>query len=98
MTDLSKGVVPITVGFSMLVAALTAGFWFGGRTTNIDYTASTLSAQVTRLETQVTGLALQVQSISLTLAKGPSLPETLALKSDLYKFCLENRELKCPSF
>lgn len=98
MQDLSKGVVPITVGFIMLATALSAGFWFGGRTVNTDFTASSLSAQVTRLETQVNGLALQVQSVSLTLAKGTILPETAALKSDLYKFCVENRELKCPTF
>lgn len=98
MNDLSKGVVPITVGFAMLTVALSAGFWFGGRTVNTDYTASSLSAQVTRLEAQVNGLATQVQSLSLTLAKGPAVPETAALKSDLYRFCIENRELKCPTF
>jgi outer membrane murein-binding lipoprotein Lpp len=98
MNDLSKGVVPITIGFSMLSAALLAGYWFGGRTVNTDFTASSLSAQVTRLETQVNGLASQVQSLSLALARGPATPETVALKSDLYKFCLENREIKCPSF
>ena len=98
MTDLTKGVIPITVGFSMLAAALAVGFWFGGRTVNTDITASSLSAQVTRLETQVNALALQVQSVSIALAKGPSLPEHIASKSDLYKFCLSNRQLTCPSF
>lgn len=96
MTDLSKGSVPIMLVFGMLSTMLAAGYWFGNRSTSTEITNTQLTAQVTRLEAQVLALSGQLQAVSVALAKGPVLPDNVAFKADLFKFCLENRQLKCP--
>lgn len=98
MQDISKGALPIVVVFGMLMTAISAGYWVGGRTQTTELTANSLAAQFTRLETQVTSLSVQVQNLSNSLAKGPPLPENVAFRGDLLKFCIENRQLKCPAF
>lgn len=98
MNDLSKGALPVLVVFGMLASVASAAYWVGGRTQTTELTSASLLAQFTRLETQVSSLSLQVQSISTALAKGTPLPEGVALRADLLKFCIENRQLKCPAF
>lgn len=98
MTDLSKGSVPIILVFGMLSTFLVAGYWLGTRSTTTEIGANQLAAQFSRLEAQVLALSGQMQAISISLAKGPVIPENVASKADLFKFCVENRELKCPAF
>jgi hypothetical protein len=97
VTDLSKGFVPITVLSGILLTSISAAYWFGTRSTSTELTNSQLTQQVTRLEAQVIALGQQMQAFSVSLAKGPAIPDNVAFKADLYKFCIENRTLKCPT-
>lgn len=95
--DISKGFVPITVLFTILMTAIGAAYWFGTQSTSTELTNSQLTQQVTRLEAQVISISQQMQTLSVNMAKPPTLPDNVAFKADLYKFCIENRNLKCPT-
>lgn len=92
MQDLSKGYVPIIIVIAMLGTAVGTGMWLKGNQVQVE----DLSKKVTDLQLQVSTLSASVSQLSLTIAKGPTLPENIAFKADLLRFCLENRELKCP--
>lgn len=92
MSDLSRGYVPIILVCSMIAAALFTGMYFKGNEAQI----SSINTKVGDLSVQVSTLSTAVSQISLAVAKGTPLPDNIAFKADLLRFCVENRELKCP--
>lgn len=95
MGDLTKGYIPMALLITFIVPTLLGvGLYFGKRDSGTDNLASQLAA----LQSQVSSLSTQVGNISVAIAKPPTLPENVAFKADLLRLCVENRQLKCPSF
>lgn len=92
--DLTRGGLPIVLVGGMLVSALMAGMWLQDRTG----ASAASSSSITELKLQVQQLQATVNQISVTLAKPPTLPENVAYKADLLRFCVMNRQLQCPQF
>jgi outer membrane murein-binding lipoprotein Lpp len=92
MQDLSRGYVPIIIVLAMLGTAGATGFWLQSNQSKVE----NISRDVQGLQQQINVLSASVSQLTLSFAKGPSLPENVAYKADLLRFCLENRELKCP--
>lgn len=92
MQDLSKGYVPIVVVISMIATAFGTAFWLRANQAQVE----NVDRRLTELQNQVAQLSSSVAQLTLTLAKGPQLPDNVAYKADLLKFCIHNRELKCP--
>lgn len=94
LSDVSRFGVPITLIGGLLVSVLIAGMWLGKRDTTGELSASNIA----ELKVQVQNLSDQVTQISVSLAKGPTLPESVAYKADLLRFCILNKNLTCPQF
>lgn len=94
MHDISKGYVPVVIMLAALGGALVAGQWINRNEMNV----AGVVKQVTDLQTQVAGLSTQVAQLSIAIAKGPTLPDNIAYKADILRFCVDNRQLKCPNF
>ena len=93
VSDLTKGYVPLAIILTFIIpTAIYVGLYMGKR----DASTDALGGQLTSLQQQVTALTAQVSSIAVTVAKPPTLPENVAYKADLLRFCVENRQLKCP--
>ena len=93
--DLTKGYVPAALIATFVIpTAIYIGLYIGKR----DTTADNMLAQLASLQTQVSSLSTQVSQISVAVAKGPILPENVAYKADLLRFCLANKNLVCPQF
>lgn len=95
LTDLTKGVVPLTL---LLTFIIPTSIYIGLYLQKRDSATEALGGQLAALQTQVSSLSSQVTQISLAVAKGPTLPENVAYKADLLRFCLANKNLVCPSF
>ena len=95
MADLTKGYVPAALVITFIVPTLIfLGIYFGKR----ENAADNLATSITNLSTQVTSLQTQVSQIQVIIAKPPTLPDNVAYRADLLRFCIENRSLKCPTF
>lgn len=95
VSDLTKGYVPFALILTFIIpTAIYLGLYFGKRESSTE----NLVAQLASVQSQISNLTTQVGQISIAVAKGPTLPENVAYKADLLRFCLENRQLKCPSF
>jgi len=94
MQDLSKGYVPIIFVLSIIGTALVTGMWVSAQQADV----RAVSGKVTELQTQLSQISGQVATLSIALAKGQPLPENVAYKADILRFCVENRQLKCPVF
>jgi hypothetical protein len=93
--DLTKGYVPLVLIATFVIpTAIYVGLYLGKR----DTAADNMLAQLAALQTQVSSLSTQVSQISVAVAKGPTLPENVAYKADLLRFCLANKNLICPPF
>ncbi len=92
--DLTRGGLPVVLVGGMLVSALIAGMWIQDRTG----AGAVANSSITELKLQVQQLQATVNQISVNLAKGPTLPENVAYKADLLRFCVMNRQLQCPQF
>lgn len=93
--DLTKGYVPIALVLTFVIPTLLyVGAYFARR----DSSTENLASQMASLQSQVASLSTQVGNISVAIAKPPTLPENVAFKADLLRLCLENKNLKCPSF
>ena len=92
-SDLTKGYVPLALILTFIIpTAIYVGLYIGKR----DAGSEALGTQLSSLQQQVTALTAQVSSIAVTVAKPPQIPENVAFKADLLRFCVENRQLKCP--
>lgn len=92
--DLSRGYVPIIIVLAMLGTAVATGMWLQGNQSKIDG----VSKQMTDLQLQFSQMSTVVSQLNIAVASGPKLPDNIAVKADLLRFCIENRELKCPIF
>lgn len=92
--DASRLGLPLVLVGGMLVTALGGGMWIQGRLNGNEVS----SQNIAELKLQVTNLSAQVTQISVALAKGPTIPENVAFKADLLRFCVMNRQLQCPNF
>ncbi len=94
MQDIRQLGLPVAVVIGMLGIAATIGMQVQSRIGAVD----TSSSQLAELKLQVQNLSAQVTQISVALAKGPTMPENVAFKADLLRFCVLNRSLNCPQF
>lgn len=95
MHDLTKGYVPLALVLTFLIpTVLYIGMYVGKRESGTDH----LGSQLANLQSQVVSLNTQVSQIAIAVAKGPILPENVAYKADLLRFCLANKNLTCPNF
>lgn len=92
MSDLSRGYVPIVIVAAMISAALFTGMWLKGN----EFQINQVDKKVGDLSVQMSAISSAVSQLSIAVAKGPTLPDNVAYKADLLRFCIENRELKCP--
>lgn len=94
MQDISRAGLPLALIASLIIVALGVGLWVGQRNSGAEGAA----ASIAELKLQVQNLSSQVTQISISLAKGPTLPENVAYKADLLRFCTLNKTLTCPNF
>ncbi len=93
--DLSRGYVPFVLVLTFLIpTAIYIGMYFGRG----DAASNNLASQLSSLQAQVSTLTTQVGQISVAVARPPQLPENVAYKADLLRFCITNKNLTCPTF
>jgi hypothetical protein len=92
VNDLSKGVLPVTAIIGILGMLWLAAGWVERTSGSTGQTAEAVKMLTQRVDV----LTTQMQTLNLSFAQGPKLPENIIYRSDLMEFCLLNPNLKCP--